>query len=436
MKLELPKGMRDFPPEEMILRESTITLLKNVFEKYGFNPMDTPSLERFNTLSAKYAGGDEILKETFKLTDQGKRKLGLRYDLTVPFSRFIGMNPQIRTPFKRYQIGKVYRDGPIKLGRYREFTQCDVDIVGVDSAIADAELLMLVAEVFEKLELKVRIKLNSRKIINAILEALDCSEEDKIKFVLSLDKLEKIGVNGVIEDLKERGVKNYNEMSLLLSTCKIDSIDELENYIKNAFKKKKKTFEDTESEKGFEEIKEILQYLKDNNADNVFFDGTLARGLAYYTGPVFEVFLEDSEIKSSVAGGGRYDKMIGDYLEDNRKYPATGISFGLEPILEAIKMKSKETKISVVKVFVIPINTLKESLKIVQKLRKENINSDIWSKESGISKALDYANKSKIPYVLIIGENELKLKQVKLKNMTSGEEKLISLDKAIKELKQ
>lgn len=427
MKLQNPRGMSDSSPEESILRNKLINLFKQSFENYGFSPLETPIIERFDVLSAKYAGGDEILKETFKLKDQGKRELGLRYDLTVPLARYVGMNPQIKLPFKRYQIGTVYRDGPIKLGRTREFIQCDADIIGSSSSIADAELLLLTSRIFDKLNLKVEIKLNSRKILNAIMESLDIPEKDRIEFILSLDKLEKIGAKDVIEDLKRKGIKEYQEMKPLLSTAKIKSPDELKKYIKKLFDKKKKRFESTEFEKGFEEVSEILNYTKSLRIKNIEFNGALARGLAYYTGPVFEVFLKDSEIKSSVAAGGRYDEMIGKFLENKIYYPATGISFGLEPIIKAVKSGKNKTKKTVTEVYVIPINTLKESLEIAEELRKNNLNVDVAFDKKGVGKSLEYADKMEIPYVIIIGEDELKKNKLKLKDMKSGKEKLLSL---------
>ena len=170
MELQNAKGTKDIPPEEKIIKQKIVDTLKEVFELYGFNPIETPLLERYETIAAKYAGGAEILKETFKLKDQGKRELALRYDLTVPFSRFVGMNPNLKMPFKRYQIGRVFRDGPIKLGRYREFWQCDVDVVGTKSMKADAECLSIAKEAFKRLNLNVIIKVNNRKILDSMLE--------------------------------------------------------------------------------------------------------------------------------------------------------------------------------------------------------------------------------------------------------------------------
>ena len=427
--------MSDFSPEESILRNKLINLFKQSFENYGFSPLETPIIERFDVLSAKYAGGDEILKETFRLKDQGKRELGLRYDLTVPLARYVGINPQIKLPFKRYQIGTVYRDGPIKLGRAREFVQCDVDIIGSSSPLADAELLILASRIFDKLNLKVEIKLNSRKILNAIMEMLDIPEKDKIEFILSLDKLEKIGVKSVREELKKKGIKEYDEITPLLSTAKINSIYELKGYVRKIFEKKKKKFENTEYERGFNEVQEILNCSKNLGIKNIEFNGALARGLAYYTGPVFEAFLKNSEVKSSVAGGGRYDEMIGKFLEGKNYYPATGISFGLEPIIKALKINKTDIKRTVTQIYVIPINALKESLDIAEELRKRNINVDVAFDKKGISKGLDYANSLGIPYVVIIGEDELKKNKVKLKDMKSGKEELLSVDDVVKKIK-
>ncbi|MBI2507711.1 histidine--tRNA ligase [Candidatus Woesearchaeota archaeon] len=432
MKLQNPRGMRDLSPEESIFRNQIIGVIKTAFENYGFSPLGTPLIERFEILSAKYAGGEEILKETFKLKDQGKRQLGLRYDLTVPLARYIGMNQQIKLPFKRYQIGTVYRDGPIKLGRAREFIQCDADIIGSASVLADAELLILAARIFERLGLKVKIKLNSRKILDAIMEALDIPEKDKIEFILSLDKLDKIGANGVREDLKKKGIKEYDEIKPLLSTIKTNSPDELKKNVSKLFAKNNKKFENTEYEKGFVDICEILSYLKGIGIKNIEFSGALARGLTYYTGAVFEVFLKNSEVKSSVAGGGRYDEMIGKFLEGKNYYPATGISFGLEPIIKALKIDKKEAKKTVTQVYIIPINALKESLDIAEKLRKENLNVDIAFDKKGVSKGLDYANSLSIPYVIIIGEDELKKNKIKLKDMKTGKERLLNSNDIVK----
>ncbi len=422
MELSNAKGTKDFPPEEEILKQQVLGTLKSAFERYGFNPFDTPVLERLDVLASKYAGGNEILKEIFKLKDQGDRDLALRYDLTVPFSRFIGMNPNLKMPFKRYQIGPVFRDGPIKLGRYRQFTQCDVDVVGISAMTAEAEIIMLSQEVFEKLELDTVIKVNNRKVLNAIVEAADIkiSPEDVI---LTLDKLEKVGAKAIEEELKSKKVSAASIKKLMeLTSIKGTNLEKME--ILEA------ELVSDEGKKGMAEIRELFSYLDD--ADNVEFDVSLARGLAYYTGTVFEAFLKKSEIKSAIAAGGRYDEMIGKFLNKGKDFPAVGISFGLDVIVDALQLMKKKSQKSVAQVYVISIKTLPESLRITTKLRKAGIKADIDLIGKGISKNLDYANALGIPNVIFIGDDELKKQKVKLRNMVSGKEELLSVEECVK----
>jgi len=411
MELQRAKGTRDFLPEEKIKRQYIVDTLRKVFENYGFNPLETPILERYENLSAKFAAGEEsdALKETFKLKDQGGRQLGLRFDLTVPMCRFIAMNPQLKMPFKRYQIGRAFRDGPIKTGRVREFWQCDVDIVGVKSMKADAEILNLVKDAFKALKLKVKMKVNNRKLLNSILDSLKIKNKDSV--IVTIDKLYKIGIDGVKKELKNKKVKNIKELMKIIS-------------ITGSNKEKFESLEFLKDKEGLDELKELSKYFK-----NFEFDISLARGLSYYTGTVFEIVLDDKLLGCSIAGGGRYDKMIGGFIGKN-EYPAVGIAFGLEPISNVIKFK--EIK-SLSKLFVIPIGTYKESLKIVQELRK-NINVEIDLMDRNISKNLNYANKLGIPYVLFVGSDEIKKGKYKLKDMESGKEEFLDLKGLVKRL--
>ena len=416
MTLQRAKGTRDFLPEQKIVRQYIIDTLREVFELYGYSPLETPVLERYETLSSKYAGGSEILKEVFKLKDQGNRELALRYDLTVPFSRVIAMNPQLKMPFKRYQTGPVFRDGPISTGRVREFWQCDVDIVGIKKMTADAEILSLADMAYKRLGLKVKIKINNRKILNSILKEADITENQE-DIILIIDKLYKIGVKGVKEELKSKKLtdKQINKIINLIS-------------IKGSNSKKLKELTKLEDKEGLEEIKELLSYLKEFNT-KVEFDITLARGLSYYTGTIFEVVL-NNDLSLSLGGGGRYDDMISKFMDSKQEYPAVGISFGLDRIYNILV--NKNIKKTNTRLFIIPIQTLKESLNISQKLRENNINTDIDLNNKGISKNLDYANKLNIPYVLFIGENELKKKKLKLKDMNSGKEKFLTIKELCK----
>lgn len=424
-ELQNAKGTRDFPPEEKIVRERVVQLLRETFEEYGYSPLETPILCRYDVLSAKYAGGSEILKETFQLKDQGERELALRYDLTVPFSKFVGMNPQLKMPFKRYEIGRVFRDGPLKLGRYREFWQCDVDIVGSIAGMADAELLLLASRAFQKIGLNAYLEFNSRNVFEGIMDYAGIEEEKRTEAIISLDKIKKVGEEEVRKEMRAKDVaeeaieKLMNAANLIGKNLEI--LDKL-----------KKILTSEKGKKGLLEIQEMLRYLEAMCVTNVRFTPSLARGLAYYTGPVFEAFLENSKITSSIAGGGRYDNMIGQFLGGKKEYPATGISFGLDVITEAMKLEQKAEQKTVVQLYVIPIGTPLESMKICQELRSEGIRCDIDLNGKGISKNLDYANSLGIPQVLFVGENELKAGKFKLKNMKEGSEEVLGLEEVKK----
>ncbi len=417
MKIKLPRGVRDFNQEEKILRDSVVETMKKYFEIYGYNPIETSVFERYETLKAKFGAGAEsdVLKETFSFKDRGGRKLGLRFDLTVPLARYIAQNPQLKMPFKRYQIGRTYRDGPIKLGRYREFWQCDADIVGCNDVKAEAELVNLTLDVFSALGLEVVVKVNNRKIIFGILESFGVKNKDKI--VQVIDKLNKIP--------KEEFVK---ELTKEVSKEKAAKIMKFIESGKNAIEK----IDNENVKEGIKEIKELLSYFKNKN---VVFDVSLARGLDYYTGTVFEGFLKKGKINSSLCGGGRYDEMIGRFADIKGKYPAVGISFGLEPITEVLKLNIKNPEKTKTKLYIIPIKTFKKSLTIAQFFRKKGINTSIDLNEKGISKNLDYADKLGIPYVVFIGEQELKKGKLKLRNMKSGKEEFLSRDGVVGKLK-
>ncbi|MEM2138933.1 MAG: histidine--tRNA ligase [Candidatus Woesearchaeota archaeon] len=430
--LQTARGTRDIDPEEMIIREKLIQKLKNVFEKYGFNPLETPIIERFDVLSVKFGAGSDsdAMKEIFKFKDQGNRELGLRFELTLSMCRYIAMNPNLKMPFKRYEIGKVYRDGPIKLGRMREFYQCDVDVVGIPNVIADAEIIKLALDVFSELDLDAYIEINNRKLLNAILEYSKIEESKRLNAIIIIDKLNKIGEKGVEEELLKLDI-NKDSIKKVLDIFKIDDLEE----IKNLLEKEQINKNNIE---GINELKDFFSYFNNNEIKKLKFNPSLARGLSYYTGIIFEGFLKNSQITSSICGGGRYDKMIAMLLDKNENIPATGISFGLVPIMEALKekLKDKEEKEqkSVVKVFVIPIKTQKKAFEITQELRKNKINADFDLLDRGISKNLDYANSLNIPYVLFVGEKELKENKLKLRDMKTGKEETLSLNEVMKKL--
>jgi histidyl-tRNA synthetase len=393
LKLMNVKGTKDFMPEEQQVRNNIRRALEGIFENYGYKSIETPLLYYFDILASKYGGGAEILKEVYKLKDQGDRELGLRYDLTVPFAKVIGMNPNIRMPFKRYEIGKVFRDGPVKTGRSREFIQCDVDIVGVKSMMAEAEYMMMAFDVFKRLELDIYIIYNNRKLLSAVLSSLNVDEKDMGSVILSLDKLEKIGEMGVRQELTEKGIAQGS----------IDNIFKVFNSPESSnIKYFKDNFTTPLALEGIAELEELNSYLNELGImDNMRFSPSLARGLEIYTGTVFEIFLTDGSITSSLGGGGRYDKIIGGFLNNGIEYPAVGISFGLDVIYTALCMKQKSPSRTSSDIYIIPIGTEGPSLRIAQSLRQKGFSVDIEMMVRKIKKSLEYVNKEGIPFVII-----------------------------------
>lgn len=418
-KMENPKGTWDLLPKEKILKNKVINLLENSFQKYGFEPLETPGIQKYEILSSKYAGGSEILKETYSFKDRGDRKLGLRYDLTVPLCRVIASNKQLPKPFKRYEIGRAWRDGPVKKGRLREFWQCDVDTIGSESMIADAEFIKIVEEVLEELGFNFTIQFNNRKLLDGILKFVGISENKWKEVLQSLDKLEKIGKKGVREELEEKGFdkKPIEEiLDLVLREKNEKSLDELKEKLDNKL-----------AEEGIKEIREVMNYTKllGVKEKNLKWKISLSRGLDYYTGTVYEAYLKDSKVKSAVVGGGRYDEIIGRFVEKEVKIPAVGLSFGIDAIIEALK--DQEECESIVDVLVIPVGKTEEALEATSYLREVEINADTDLIGRGISKNLDYANSKGIPYTVIIGEKEVKANKVTLKDMKSGEQIMVKL---------
>ena len=421
MELQTAKGVRDIAPEEKILKNKLVSTITKTFELYGFAPLETPILERYETLKAKYGAGadSDVLKETFMLKDQGKRELGLRFEMTTSLARFIAQNPSLKMPFKVYQIGPVFRDGPIKLGREREFWQADADTIGASSMLAEAEQIAILCEVFNQLKFDFTIKINNRKLLNGILMQAGITIKTK-EALISIDKLDKIGKKEVSEELKKIGF-DKNQITKLM-----DLLSKKYNLLS------KEIFNPQWNE-GKQEIEELLNYLKVMKLDKyIEIDLTLVRGQAYYTGMVIEAYLKKSTISSSIAAGGRYDSMVRGFKEDGLEIPAVGISFGLTPIMEQMKLQNELKIRTLAKVLVIPINTTNKALEIAQQLRKSGIPTDLALGKKGVSKNLEYASSLGIPYVLILGERELKENKVLLRNMQSGEETLLKIDKVIK----
>ena len=399
------KGTNDYLPKEQILRNKIINKLSNVFEKYGYLPLETSILCYYDLLASKYAGGAEILKEVYTLEDQGKRKLGLRYDLTVPFSKVIAANKDISLPFKRYEIGKVFRDGPVKLGRNREFYQCDVDVCGIDGRLIEAELLTMAIKGYKELGIDVYIEWNNRKLLSGLINECNIPEEITSRVILSVDKLAKIGEDGVREELKEYDIDN-TKLDKLFSYFKLN-IDEL-----------KEQFNNTDNlllQEGLNEVIELSSYIEKLGLNECIFTPYLARGLEIYTGVVWEVFDKKKRITSSIGAGGRYDKIITNFINNGNSYPAIGMTFGLAPIYEILNMEN-DNKDSLYDLLIIPMNTNIESLNLANILRENGVKVIIEMKKK-LNKSLDWANRNNIPYVIILGEDEINTGKIKIKNM-------------------
>lgn len=413
------RGTQDYLPEGEVIRRKVRRSLEDVFIQYGYQPLETPILNYTELMASKYAGGAEILEEMYTLTDRGERDLALRYDLTIPFAKVMAMNPGLRLPFKRYEIGKVFRDGPIKAGRLREFTQCDADISGVKSQVAEAELMSMALDGFNQLNVEVKIEYNNRNLLIGMLQVFETPTDKINSVVLILDKLEKVGVEGVMTELKKEGLPG--------SALKL-----INGFLTNQNNRDYNYFEFYEEQsalvsQGLKELKELDEYLSYLHVDKrCVFNPFLARGLDIYTSTIYEVFLCDQTIQSSIASGGRYDNAIGGLTGTEEDLPTVGISFGLDVIYTYLAGKADSApEHSIIDYYIIPLNTKKEALLVANKLRKEGYKVECELNDRKVGKALDKANKEGIPNVIIIGENEVNENVFKIKNMFSGEEKKV-----------
>ena len=428
MIIQNVKGGYDYLPKEQRIRNYINNILKETFEEFGFLSIETPILCYYDMLIDKYDEGNDILKEIYRLKDQGNRKLGLRYDLTVPFAKFIALNKNnISFPFKRYEINKVFRDGPVKVGRDREFTQCDADVVGISGQLIEAELLSLFVKAFQKLNIDIIIKYNSRNLmIGLILES--GVEEDLVSSITTiLDKKDKLSSREFRLALSEVGL-NRRQISFINKFFSMNLDDLLEYFFntKNEYIRK-----------GLEEVSNLNKYLKELEIDDICeVSISLARGQNYYTGNVFEVYEKNGKIKGSIGAGGRYDKIIGNFIGDGESYPTVGISFGLSSIYELLKNSNLFDDQSQTDIFIVPINTNIECLKIANEIRSFGFCVEVEMTNKKLKKSMDFANKEKIPYVIVLGEDEVKKKSFVLKNMFNGnitEVKMNELD-ILKEL--
>lgn len=409
MKIQNVKGGYDFLPKEQKIRNYINEVLKETFMEYGYGSIETPILCYLDMLVDKYDENNDLLKEIYKLSDQGGRELGLRYDLTVPFAKFIALNKNnISMPFKRYEIAKVFRDGPVKVGRDREFTQCDADVVGIEGQFIEAELLSLYINAFKKLGIDIIIKYNNRNLMRGLIKETGVSEEQISKVITILDKMNKITEAELRTYLIEIAIEN-EQIDKLLMLFKMD-VDKIKDMLKDSTNE--------ELTLGIKEIDTLKGYLEKLGYGEICkVDLTLARGQDYYTGNVFEVYDKSGYLTSSIGGGGRYDKMVTEYINDGEVYPAVGISFGLTSIYEILKTRDDFKNASDIKFYIIPMGVDMEALSLADTLRGYGYNVDIEMKGRKLKKSLDFANRENIPYVIIVGEDEVKSSKVTVKDM-------------------
>ena len=415
MKIQNVKGCIDYLPEEQEIRNNINHVLKNTFLEYGFLSIETPILMPYDLLSGKYDEGSDILKEIYKLSDQGKRNLGLRYDLTVPFAKFIALNKnRITFPFKRYEIAKVFRDGPVKLGRDREFTQCDADVVGLSGQMVEAECLSLYVDAFKKLGIDIVIQYNSRNLMIGLMEVSNIPNSLSKQVITIVDKMDKISKEEFVNQVLDLGIAK-------------ESVDKLLKYFKLSFSSIKDEFQDTDIsllKLGIEELSNLEYYINELEIDKYcVFTPTLARGQDYYTGNVFEVYEANKKLTCAIGGGGRYDKMITDFIDDGEMYPAVGISFGLTSIYELMLMNRKDDTSSLTQLYMIPMddNCSAITLKLANKLRRNGIRVIVEMNHKKVKKCFEWANKRHIPYVTVIGEDEINNQTLSIKDMTTGD---------------
>ncbi len=409
MKIQNVKGGYDFLPKEQKIRNYINEVLKETFMEYGYGSIETPILCYLDMLVDKYDENNDLLKEIYKLSDQGGRELGLRYDLTVPFAKFIALNKNnISMPFKRYEIAKVFRDGPVKVGRDREFTQCDADVVGIEGQFIEAELLSLYINAFKKLGIDIIIKYNNRNLMRGLIKETGVSEEQISKVITILDKMNKITEAELRTYLIEIAIEN-EQIDKLLMLFKMD-IDKIKDMLKDSTNE--------ELTLGIKEIDTLKGYIEKLGYSEICkVDLTLARGQDYYTGNVFEVYDKSGYLTSSIGGGGRYDKMVTEYINDGEVYPAVGISFGLTSIYEILKTRDDFKNASDIKFYIIPMGVDMEALSLANTLRSYGYNVDVEMKGRKLKKSLDFANRENIPYVIIVGEDEVKSGKVTVKDM-------------------
>ena len=443
-KPSIPKGTRDFSPAEMACRNYIFDTVKSIFKKYGYAPLETPAMENLTTLLGKY--GDEGDKLLFKILNSGEAfagvdaeelshsnalslkvcEKGLRYDLTVPFARYVVQHQnEITFPFKRFQIQPVWRADRPQKGRYREFYQCDVDVIGSQSQINELELVQIADEVFRKLDINVCIKINNRKVLQGLAEII--GHPDKlVDITVAIDKIDKIGLQAVKEELSERGIDSDGiailEPILQMQGTNREKLSAIRTVLSGSSTTSGCSTASEVGLKGVDELEELFNYIESASIkQKVEIDLSLARGLNYYTGAIFEVKALDFQI-GSICGGGRYDNLTGIFGLPN--ISGVGISFGADRIYDVLKGLDKFPKDAIegTKLLFSNMGSAETAyaLPIAAQLRSQGINCEIYPDNTKLKKQFDYATKKGIRYFAIIGEDEIKAGEVTLKDLTTG----------------
>lgn len=402
MKIEVDtvKGFQDFLPPESLKRAAVKRIIEKWFVRYGFNPIETPVVEFDEMMKPEeMQEEDEAVSDRFRLKDRAGRNLGLRYELTFQLSRIVKQNPNMKMPFRRYQIGEVFRDEPIGANRFRQFSQCDADIIGDSSVSADVECLSLVHDIMKELKIKNVTEVNNRKLLNAIIESVEIN--DKKNVMRELDKLGKIN-----EDVVKANLRKYGDVNQITTLFKLMEKD-LDFFKANAFD-------------GADELDALIR-MCDKYGIMLKFNPTMVRGFGYYTGNIFEI---KNESGLTICAGGRYDKLVGRYL--GREIPAVGISFGLE----RVSVLAKTDVNMIPKLVIFSLDEDGEVIKLVKKIRREGGCCMPWFDKVG--KGMEYANALAIPYVLFVGADEVSKGKFKVKEMKSGEEKYYTEKQVLK----
>lgn len=423
-------GFNDKLPNEAILKEYTTNLFREIFKSFGFMPIETPHLEYADVLIKQ--GSEEIQKELYRFRDNGNRDVALRFDLTVPFARFaIQHKNELSMPFRRYSIGNVFRGERAQKGRYREFTQCDFDIIGTKSGSSDAEIIEVIDLCFKALKIdNFQISINNRKIMNGYFRYLEL--ESEIESILRVvDKLDKIGVEKVKEELEAIGISGSKcDLIMEFISLKGYGLKFFENL--SRFKGL-----DSELDLGIEELRELNSTICAADVRNAYYDLSIARGLGYYTGLVYETKLLDFHSLGSLCSGGRYDNLTQNFSKES--YPGVGASIGIDRLVFALlEMKTKIEDQSSISLMIAPMSAqaIEKAHKVASYLRKNGVQTEIYPEPAKIKKQLSFANKRGIKYVILLGEDELKSESFTLKNLEDSSQKSItSLDELVDSLR-